>query len=83
MATSHVQDGDAEGEEVSDYREIARLMCGVASFDDIPEGARDHLRMTDSLCKRLGGGLVSRQVVAMILAPYLMPINSPFRQEKP
>lgn len=68
---------------MNDYKEIARLMCGVASWEDIPVSARDHLTMTDGLCKRLGGGLVSRQVIGMILAPHLMPIKTPFCDSDP
>ena len=62
---------------MNDYKTIAEKMTGV-SWDNIPEGARDHLHMTDLLCRNADGGLISRQVIGMILAPYLKPLYSPY-----
>jgi hypothetical protein len=52
-----------------DAIEMARQMLGSGSAE-LPESLVDLLRRADALCRRVDGRLISRQVVAMIIAQW-------------
>lgn len=47
--------------------EIVKQMYNVNSLDKVPIEVLDALELTNDLCKRAGGELVSRQVIASII----------------
>ena len=58
------------------FVKIAEQLSGC-SWESIPEDARVHMIAVDRLAGSASGSIHSRQVVAMILAPYIMPVPHP------